>query len=141
VDLQESVQPKIGIKKKGPRTPIALPNRVLLREAQDKYGDGSIRDCSLDSDGARACSRIYGWAGVLVSMPANDWVIAHYSVDRLTMSRDDGWITFREESAAVGTGGELCTVGHARWLSAGEDGRSRQNSDAGDSSCNHSWAK
>src|SRR4051812_34987664 len=74
-------------------------------------------------------------------MPANDCVIAHYSVGRLTMSRDDGWITFREESAAVVTRGELRTVGHARGLSAGEHGRSRQTSRTGDSSCHHSWVK
>src|SRR6266851_2684235 len=81
------------------------------------------------------------WTGTRACMPmlANDCVIAHLCVGRLTMSRDDGSITFR--GAAVGAGGELCTSSDACWLSAGEGSRTGQGASTGDSACDRSWAK
>ena len=84
--------------------------------------------------------RASGSAEVLIfTMIANDGVIAHLWVARLTMSRDDGSITFR--GAAVGTGGELCTAGDACWLSAGSSKCTGQDASTGDSSCDRGGAK
>src|SRR5438445_2701349 len=87
-------------------------------------------------------SRIDGWARVFAMIvTANDCVIAHLLVERLTMSRDNGGITFRAERAAVGTGGDLCAAGDACWLSAGEGGHTRPSSGPDDSSCDCSWPR
>ncbi len=48
---------------------------------------------------------------------ANDRVIAHLRVARLTISEDDGATTSRKESAAVGTGSGMCATGDADGLS------------------------
>jgi hypothetical protein len=78
---------------------------------------------------------------ILCRRLANDRVIAHLWIARLTMSRDDGSITFRQDGATVGAGGELCTASDARWLSEGPDSRTRQGVGTSDSSYNRSRAK
>ncbi len=84
--------------------------------------NGTILNCV---NGACACLR---W-------PANDCVIAHLRVARLTMSEDDGSTTFREDDAAVGTGGGMRAAGHACGLSAGSLYRPGQGDNAGYGTC------
>ena len=53
----------------------------------------------------------------------------------LTMSKEDGSNTFKEDGAAVGTGGGVCAAGDACWLSAGAaDSRAGEGACAGDGS-------